>query len=171
MDEALRFIDAETVAAERPRDHQAELKLWLRLLTCTTLVEDAIRARLRLSFSVTLPRFDLMAQLHKAPGGMTLSQLSSRMMVSNGNLTALVERLAEAGQVERRVSEADRRVVLVALTEAGEQAFASMAARHAEWIAEMFAGLDGAEIDQMMRLLGKLKTSARSAQLDKETAP
>ncbi len=157
------FIDAETVALERPRDHKAELRLWLRLLTCTTLVEDDIRARLRSAFDVTLPRFDLMAQLHKAPGGLTLSQLSSRMMVSNGNLTALVERLAEAGQIERRVTAADRRVVNVTLTAAGERAFAAMAAQHEGWIAELFAGLGHGEVEQLMALLGKLKGSVRAA--------
>jgi DNA-binding MarR family transcriptional regulator len=158
-------LDAETVAEERPRDHKAELRLWLRLLTCTTLVEDAIRSRLRARFDVTLPRFDLMAQLHKAPDGMTMSQLSTRMMVSNGNLTALVERLAEAGQIERRISESDRRVVNVALTPAGEAAFAAMAREHEGWIADFFAGLDAEEIEQMMQLLGKLKASSRSAMI------
>ena len=157
------FIDAETVALERPRDHKAELRLWLRLLTCTTLVEDDIRTRLRAEFDVTLPRFDLMAQLHKAPDGLTLSRLSSRMMVSNGNLTALVERLVEAGQLERRISAADRRVVNVRLTDAGERAFAAMACRHEGWIAELFSGLGDSETEQLMMLLGKLKGSVRAA--------
>ncbi len=156
------FIDAETVVLERPRDHKAELRLWLRLLTCTTLVEDEIRARLRADFDVTLPRFDLMAQLHKAPDGLTLSQLSSRMMVSNGNLTALVERLVEAGQLERRVSATDRRVVNVRLTSVGERAFAAMALQHEGWIAELFAQLEDADIEQIMTLLGKLKGSVRA---------
>lgn len=156
-------IDAETVVSERPRDHKSELRLWLRLLTCSTLVEDEIRSRLRQSFDVTLPRFDLMAQLHKTPEGMTLSQLSSRMMVSNGNLTALVERLAETGQIERRLSETDRRVVYVALTSAGEAAFTAMARQHEDWIADFFAGLDPGEMGQLMALLGKLKASTRKA--------
>lgn len=160
---AAMVIDAETVVSERPRDHKAELRLWLRLLTCTTLVEDEIRSRLRQSFDVTLPRFDLMAQLHKAPDGLTLSQLSGRMMVSNGNLTALVERLAEAGQVERRASPSDRRVVYVALTEAGEAAFAAMARQHEEWIAELFGELDRSEMEQLMALLSTLKASTRKA--------
>ena len=156
-------IDAETVVSERPRDHKAELRLWLRLLTCSTLVEDEIRSRLRQSFDVTLPRFDLMAQLHKSPEGMTLGQLSSRMMVSNGNLTALVERLAEMGQIERRVSQTDRRVVIVALTASGEAAFSVMAQQHEDWIAEFFADLNRGETDQLMALLAKLKTSTRKA--------
>ena len=164
MDEALPpIIDAETVVSERPRDHKAELRLWLRLLTCTTLVEDEVRSRLRSRFDVTLPRFDLMAQLHKAPDGLTLSQLSSRMMVSNGNLTALVERLVEAGHIERRSPGSDRRVVNVVLTPAGSAAFARMASQHEDWIAGFFSGLSEAEIEQLITLLGKLKASTRAA--------
>lgn len=157
------IVDAETVAQERPRDHKAELRLWLRMLTCTTLVEDEIRSRLRQSFDVTLPRFDLMAQLYKAPDGMTLSELSSRMMVSNGNLTALVERLVDAGQIARRASVTDRRVVYVALTPDGEAAFTAMARQHEGWIADFFGDLSGSEVDQLMVLLGRLKASSRKA--------
>jgi DNA-binding MarR family transcriptional regulator len=94
-------LDHETKAAETPHDHREELRLWLRLLTCTTLVEGEVRRRLRDRFGVTLPRFDLMAQLDKAPDGMTLSDVSKRMMVSNGNLTGLVERLVESGHLDR----------------------------------------------------------------------
>lgn len=164
-------IDAETVAIERPRDHKDELRLWLRLLTCATLVEDTIRSRLRDRFAVTLPRFDLMAQLHKAPEGMALSELSSRMMVSNGNLTALVERLAESGQIRRWRDEGDRRVVRVALTAAGEEAFAAMASEHGEWIADLFGGLRDGEIAQLMQLLGRLKASARAARRAEDGGP
>ncbi len=163
MLERAPIVDAETVAAERPRDHKAELRLWLRLLTCATLIEDEIRSRLRAAFDVTLPRFDLMAQLHKNPDGMTLSQLSGRMMVSNGNLTALVERLAEAGHVERRPAENDRRAVIVRLTPDGDRAFAAMAARHEDWIADLLEGLSEEEVEELMTLLAKLKASTREA--------
>ncbi len=89
------MLDSETKAVELPEDHGDELRLWLRLLTCTTLIEGEVRSRLRERFDVTLPRFDLMAQLDKVPEGMTLSDVSKRMMVSNGNVTGLVERLVE----------------------------------------------------------------------------
>ena len=89
------ILDSETKAVELPEDHGNELRLWLRLLTCTTLIEGEVRSRLRERFDVTLPRFDLMAQLDKVPDGMTLSDVSKRMMVSNGNVTGLVERLVE----------------------------------------------------------------------------
>ena len=78
-------LDAETKVSERP--HKPELRLWLRMLTCTNLVEALVRTRLRAEFGATLPRFDLMAQLERSPEGMTLGQLSRRMMVSNGNVT------------------------------------------------------------------------------------
>ena len=112
------MLDSETKAVELPDDHGSELRLWLRLLTCTTLIEGEVRGRLREKFDVTLPRFDLMAQLDKVSDGMTLSDLSKRMMVSNGNVTGLVERLVESGHLDRRTSETDRRVQFIRLTKA-----------------------------------------------------
>jgi len=156
-------LDAETKVAERPADHEAELRLWLRLLTCTTLIEGEVRRRLRDEFDVTLPRFDLMAQLDRAPNGMTLGELSQRMMVSNGNVTGLAERLVEQGLLDRRPSPNDRRAQIVSLTADGRRAFRAMARTHEDWIAQLFAGLDAAEIDQLMNLLAKAKASARKA--------
>jgi len=164
MDDATAIpLDAETKVAERPADHEAELRLWLRLLTCTTLIEGEMRRRLRDEFDVTLPRFDLMAQLDKAPNGMTLGELSQRMMVSNGNVTGLAERLVEQGLLDRRPSPNDRRAQIVSLTAEGRRAFRAIARTHEDWIAQIFAGLDAAEIDQLMALLAKTKASARKA--------
>src|SRR4051794_36963193 len=107
--DGVMILDSETKAVELPEDHGDEIRLWLRLLTCTTLIEGEVRGRLRERFDVTLPRFDLMAQLDKVPDGMTLSDVSKRMMVSNGNVTGLVERLVESGHLDRRTSDIDRR--------------------------------------------------------------
>ncbi|MEJ0074715.1 MAG: MarR family transcriptional regulator [Alphaproteobacteria bacterium] len=163
MDDATTIpLDAETKVAERPADHEAELRLWLRLLTCTTLIEGEVRRRLRDEFDVTLPRFDLMAQLDKAPNGMTLGELSQRMMVSNGNVTGLAERLVEQGLLDRRASPNDRRAQIVSLTAEGRRAFRTMARTHENWIAQIFSGLDAADIEQLMALLAKSKASARN---------
>jgi DNA-binding MarR family transcriptional regulator len=155
-------LDAETRAAGMPTDHQAELRLWLRLLTCTTLLEGEIRTRLRARFDLTLPRFDLMAQLEKTPDGMTLGELSRRMMVSNGNITGLVERLAEQGLVERTPHPADRRAAFVRLTALGRSSFGEMASVHADWIADLFQELNPQDIRQLMNLLGRMKHSVRA---------
>ena len=122
-----------------------------------------MRRRLRDEFDVTLPRFDLMAQLDKAPNGMTLGELSQRMMVSNGNVTGLAERLVEQGLLDRRPSPNDRRAQIVSLTAEGRRAFRAMARTHEDWIAQIFAGLDAAEIETLMTLLAKTKASARKA--------
>jgi len=119
--------------------------------------------RLRDEFDVTLPRFDLMAQLDKAPNGMTLGELSRRMMVSNGNVTGLAERLVEQGLLDRRAAPNDRRAQIVSLTAEGRRAFRAMARTHENWIAEIFASLDAAETETLMQLLAKTKASARKA--------
>jgi DNA-binding MarR family transcriptional regulator len=157
------FLDAETKVAERPHDHKDELRLWLRLFTCKELIESEVRKRLRESFSVTLPRFDLMAQLDRAPKGMTLGELSQRMMVSNGNVTGLVERLVEQGLIDRRTSAKDRRAQIVTFTAEGRRLFRALARANGDWIGEMFAELSTSDIETLLRLLAKTKISARRA--------
>ena len=158
-------LDSESRARGGHADHKAELRLWLRLLTCTTMIETEIRRRMRDRFDITLPRFDLMAQLEREPDGMTLGELSRRMMVSNGNVTGLVDRLVAEGLLQRRQSDTDRRAHYVSLTEAGRRGFAAMAAEHEDWVADLFADLDPGEIDALMALLGATKRSVqRSAQ-------
>lgn len=156
-------LDAETKALEAPGDHKAELRLWLRLLTCTTMVEGEIRRRLREGFDFTLPRFDLLAQLDKAPDGMTLGEVSRRMMVSNGNVTHVVEKLVASGHLDRRPAAHDRRVQIISLTPSGRAAFRTMARAHETWIADMFADLDQTDIATLMELLGKAKGSVQRA--------
>jgi DNA-binding MarR family transcriptional regulator len=117
---------------------------------------------------VTLPRFDLLAQLDKAPNGMTLGELSQRMMVSNGNVTGLSERLVEQGLLDRRASPTDRRAQIVSLTAEGRRMFRTMARTHEDWIADIFSGLNAAEIDTLMTLLAKTKASTRKAVTERE---
>jgi len=155
-------LDSETKVLESPQDHKDELRLWLRLLTCTNLVEAAIRKRLGEEFATTLPRFDLLAQLHRAPDGMTLGDLSRRMMVTNGNVTGLVERLVQSGHIKRFPLPKDRRVQIVKLTAKGQTYFSRMAGAHEAWIAELFAGLPPKEVNELIRGLGKLKESVKS---------
>jgi DNA-binding MarR family transcriptional regulator len=162
-DLALGPLDAETKAHEHEDGHESQLRLWLRLLTCSTLIESEIRRRLRKEFATTLPRFDLMAQLERAHDGMSLNELSKRMMVTNGNVTGLVERLVAEKLVDRRPAPNDRRAQIVRLTPKGRQTFQRMALAHGEWLAALFAGLDEQEIEKMMALLAKTKMSARGA--------
>jgi len=159
-------LDAETKVTERPDDHKTELRLWLRLLTCTTLIENEVRRRLRDNFDITLPRFDLLAQLDRAPNGMTLGELSQRMMVSNGNITGLVDRLVDQSLIRRRAAPNDRRVQIVNLTVEGQRFFRSMARVNANWVGEIFEGLSSRDVEALMLLLAKTKESARTAMMN-----
>jgi DNA-binding MarR family transcriptional regulator len=161
LKETIQPLDAESKAREAQHSHKAELRLWLRLLALTNLIEGDIRRRLRARFNATLPRFDLMAQLERADAGMTLSEISKRMMVSNGNVTGLVERLVASGHLERRAVPHDRRSQVIRLTRLGRDDFARMAAEHEDWVAGFFAGLTAQETETLMLLLDKAKRSAR----------
>jgi DNA-binding MarR family transcriptional regulator len=168
-DLSLIAVDAETALAHAPPGHKDELRLWLRLLTCTTLVEGEIRARLRRDFDTTLPRFDLMAALDRAQGGMMLGDVSRRMMVSNGNVTGLATRLEAEGLVERRTRPGDRRAQLLRLTPKGRREFARQSVAHESWVAELFDGLPPEERTALFRLLGRAKASVRAALTSEET--
>jgi DNA-binding MarR family transcriptional regulator len=156
-------LDAETALAHAPPGHKDELRLWLRLLTCATLLEGEVRARLRREFDTTLPRFDLMAALDRAGAGMTLGEISRRMMVSNGNVTGLAARLEADGLVERRARPGDRRAQLLRLTPRGRREFARQSAAHEAWIAELLSGLTPTDRGALFRLLGRAKLSVRAA--------
>lgn len=143
-------------------DHRA-LRLWLRLLTCTQLIERHVRARLRAEFSITLPRFDLKAQLARHPEGLMMNALSRRLMVTGGNVTGIVDQLAGEGLVDRRSEPGDRRATRVRLTRAGARAFAAMARAHEAWIVEALAGVGSREQAQLLQLLAKLKGHAPGA--------
>lgn len=155
----------ETAHPSAP-DH-TPLRTWLRLLTCSTLVEREVRRRLRAEFAITLPRFDVLAQLDAAAreqrSGLTLSELSRRLMVTNGNLTGLVESLLVEELVTRVTSPTDRRTQVVRLTPAGKRALDAMTPEHERWIESMFGGLTPEECAQLHALLGQLRSSARAA--------
>lgn len=137
-------------------DH-AKLRLWLRMLSCTTQVEAEVRRRLRARFDTTLARFDYMAQLHRHRDGLKMGDLSRYLMVTGGNVTGLTDDLERDGLVMREGSPTDRRAWIVRLTPKGRRSFEAMASEHEQWILELFAGLDDAAVKQLHEQLGRLR--------------
>ena len=144
-------------------EHHDALRLWLRLLTCTTMIERAIRRRLRERFGTTLARFDLMAQLARSPQGLRMSELSRRLMVTGGNVTGLTDQLVAEGLVVRRGMPGDRRAYNVRLTPKGKRQFEAMAAEHEAWIVALFDGFSAQERDALRESLSRLKIALAPA--------
>ena len=145
------------LATRLRQDHHQSLKLWLRMLSCTVMIESEIRNRLRNEFGITLPRFDLMAQLERHPEGLRMGELSKRMMVTGGNITGITDQLEQEQLVIRVADSKDRRAYSVKLTPAGHEAFAQMAGVHEAWVAELLSGLSAEEKNQMINLLAQVK--------------
>lgn len=139
------------------QDHRAEVRLWLRLLACSTLIEAELRRRFRETFNFTLPRFDILAQLDREHGGLVQGELSKRLMVSQANVTPIIERLIADGFVTRRPSNLDRRIQIIGMTAEGRQKFRRMAKKHSLWLAEVMAGFPEEEIDELGKKLALLK--------------
>ncbi|WP_334189048.1 MarR family winged helix-turn-helix transcriptional regulator [Noviherbaspirillum sp.] len=161
--ESATVIDLESRLTD---DHHQSLKLWLRMLSCTVRIEDEIRSRLRAEFEITLPRFDLMAQLERHPEGLRMGELSKRMMVTGGNITGIADLLEQEKLVVRVPDPHDRRVFLLKLTPAGRRAFTRMAEVHEQWIREMTGGLTQSEKSTLIQLLSKLKTHLNTSSIE-----
>ncbi len=153
-------IDLEIIAHGPKSGAKAETRLWLRMLSTTKLMTSEIRRRLRAEFGATLPQFDLMAQLYRETDGLRLGELSKRTMVTNGNITGLVERLEADGMVKRVTPDGDRRVTVARLTDEGKALFATMAAAHEAWLCDMMADVDQDMIASLWREIGMVKGSA-----------
>ena len=152
-------VDLELIAHGAQDGKKQELRLWLRMLSTTKLISQEVRRRLRAEFGATLPQFDLMAQLYREGDGLRLGELSKRTMVTNGNVTGLVERLEVDGMVRRETPDGDRRVTVAKLTPKGEKLFTAMAAAHEGWLRDMLGDVDPATIADLWTGIGTVKAS------------
>ncbi len=141
------------------------VRLWLRMLSCTTIIEKRLRRRFIEQFDTTLPRFDVLAALERYPDGITMGELSQLLLVSNGNVTAIVRQLQDQAHVAVEPAPHDRRSMIVALTKNGAAHFAELAAAHHRWVEAMFHHVPN---DAQQALLARL--SAVKASIAAETA-
>ena len=138
---------------------KARLRLWLRILKVSRIMERELRERLRVEFDTTLPRFDVLAALYRADNGLNMGELSGVLRVSNGNVTGIVDRLVGEGLIVRVPVEGDRRAMLVRLTESGRTHFSTLAAAHRDWVSEMLGAIDAEEAAKLTSLLGTIGSS------------
>jgi DNA-binding MarR family transcriptional regulator len=153
----LGAIDELGHEARADAGDQMALRLWLRMLSCTTQIEDEIRRRLRARFGISLARFDYLAQLHRAPDGLRMKELSRCLMVTGGNVTGLTDELEREDLVMRVGDPLDRRAWILRLTPKGRAAFETMARAHEGWILEVFAGTEPRAMRHMHQQLGELR--------------
>jgi DNA-binding MarR family transcriptional regulator len=152
-------------------DHHGSLRLWLRLVSCSTLIENHIRQRLQGEFATTLPRFDLMAQLERCPEGLKMGELSKRLMVTGGNVTGITDLLEQEGLVARAIDSQDRRAFRVKLTPSGRRLFKKMSAEHERWVVDLFEGLPSKGTQLLAGLLHDLKNHVRRRSASERRTP
>jgi DNA-binding MarR family transcriptional regulator len=157
--------------ANRPRERPAprplskqRLRMWIRLLRAARGIEVELRERLRKQFAITLPQFDVMAALARNETGMNMTELSRMLMVSNGNVTGIIDRLAADRLVLRQAPATDRRSYIVRLTPKGAAQFAVVAKAHEGWIDELLSGFDAAQAEELIHQLGGLAMGHRGGE-------
>lgn len=135
------------------------LRLWIRVLRASRSVEAELRERLKADFNSTLPRFDVLSALSRAPDGMAMSDLSRFLLVSNGNVTGIVDRLVADGLVTRTKRQNDRRTSIARLTPAGRQMFARMAAAHERWVDDLLGGVGESDTRRLSAMLKSFRSN------------
>ena len=166
--ELVHRLDENSIGREArtwSTDHGA-VKLWLRLLSCSTQIEQEIRTRLRQRFDTTLPRFDYLAQLERHPEGLKMNALSRYLMVTGGNVTGLTDQLVAEGWVQRVPDGTDRRSMIVKLTATGRKQFLAMAEAHEAWLVEMLDGFGNEPRDALYELLGQFRLHLARKEID-----
>jgi DNA-binding MarR family transcriptional regulator len=160
------LLDDHAIGLEARAEHDdhLSLKLWLRLLACSTQVETEVRQRLRSHFGISLARFDYLAQLHRHAEGLSMSTLSRYLMVTGGNVTALTDELEREGLVQRDSDPDDRRSWRLRMTAAGRKAFERIAREHEQWVIDLFAGLESAQKQSLYEGLGRLRVQMAASQ-------
>ncbi len=151
------MMDGSQDMPNEPTLERQRLRVWLRILKLQRLIGAELRERLRVEYDTTLPQFDVMSALDRTGVGLTMSALSEALMVSNGNVTGIVERLVEQGLVERAPVAGDRRATLVRLTGRGRETFAEMAARHRDWVSDALGGLNVQDAAALIGLLDRAR--------------
>lgn len=147
------MVSAPLPAAGRATASKDRLRLWIRLLRASRTIEGALRERLKAEFDTTLPRFDVMAALYRVPEGMVMSELSKFLLVSNGNVTVIIDRLVNDGFVVRATRDGDRRTSMVRLTPKGVQSFETMAAAHESWVNDYLRGIGQTQARDLTAML------------------
>ena len=153
------MADASLAALDAPPASKERLRLWIRLLRASRIVENELQGRLKREFETTLPRFDVMAALNRAPDGMLMSDLSRYLLVSNGNVTGIIDRLVNDGFVARTRRDGDRRTSIVKLTEQGTEAFRAMAAAHEGWIDDLLGGVGEQDARRLSSMLKTFRSN------------
>ena len=143
-------------------ERKARLRLWIRLLRASRFIEGVTRERFKAQFNMTLPRFDVMAALYRRPDGMLMSEISRFLLISNGNVTGIVDRLVSDGFVVRSQRDGDRRTSFVRLTSKGRAAFADMSAAHENWIDGLLGGISAREAEQLTAKLRSFQSEWES---------
>lgn len=146
-------------APSLPEDSKDRLRLWIRLLRASRTIEAELRERLKQQFDTTLPRFDVLAALYRSPEGMLMSDLSRYLLVSNGNVTGIVDRLVSEGLVLRARRNGDRRTSIVRLTRAGSEQFRAMAEAHEGWVDELLGGVSGNDTRRLTAMLKSFRSN------------
>jgi DNA-binding MarR family transcriptional regulator len=150
-----------------PREKEG-LRLWLRIVSCSQMVEQEVRSMLRDKYESTLPRFELLSALDRVPDGLSMGELSGWLMVTKGNVTGIAERLSEDGFIKRNPTPTDRRSFCVTLTPKGKKIYKEMEEDYESLLDKLFTDVSLDDSDTFTGVLAKVKEVVEELREERE---
>ena len=137
------------------------LRVWFRFIRLNRRVTAAVAVELR-AIGLSVPQFDVLSTLTEREG-LTQQDLAARLYVTKGNVSGLIDRLVDAGLVERRAIPGDRRSYALHLTTAGTDLAVRGIALQEAYVARTLGRLPAADIAQFERLVLQWREFARDS--------
>jgi DNA-binding MarR family transcriptional regulator len=138
------------------------VRVYFRVLRLHRRVGSAIARELK-TLGLSIPQFDLLSTLTEREGT-TQQELAERLYVTKGNVSGLVDRLVEAGLVERRAVAGDRRSHALHLTEKGRDLAERGIAAQRAYVARTLGRLPGRDLAELERIVLAWREEARAAE-------
>jgi len=152
--------------SERTGAHDPDpLRVWFRFVRLNRRVSAAVATEMK-SLGLSIPQFDLLSTLTEQEG-LTQQVLAARLYVTKGNVSGLVDRLVEAGLVERRASPGDRRSHALHLTREGRRLAERAMAAQADYVRETLGRLPASDLVTLERLVLAWRDKARERESGK----
>lgn len=135
-------------------------RVWFRMIRLHQALYNEIAGRLRV-IGLSVPQFDVLSTLTER-AGMSQRELAERLYVTKGNVSGLIDRLVEAGLVERHSIPEDRRSHALHLTAEGKRLAALGMTAQVRFIDETLGTLPQGEIETLDRILVAWRDVART---------
>ncbi|MEX1043400.1 MAG: MarR family transcriptional regulator [Acidimicrobiia bacterium] len=128
-----------------------------------TKLNRSFDRRLREESGISIAWFEALLRIGRHGGSMTMSELANQLSLTNGGVTRMVDKMADAGLIRREACATDRRVSYAVLTPAGIDKWTEASLIHVEDLRREFTGrMTQTELDTVTQVMDRIRSTSDS---------